>query len=63
MNNTLKRLRVNSIKDPDTRRILKPCEARAGHGAIAVFLGLLGLVFIVFLALRFFRWVIGFFTN
>ena len=46
-----KEIRVNSIKDPLTKRILKPCEARAGHGAImmivalSIFAGLAALIF------------------
>jgi hypothetical protein len=34
-----KKYRLNSIKDPQIKRILKPCEARAGHGSIIILVG------------------------
>jgi hypothetical protein len=50
-----KRLRVNSIENPDTRRIRKPCEARAGHGVIALLIGLGFLSGLAYLAIRLFK--------
>ena len=50
-----KQLRVNSIENPDTRRIRKPCEARAGHGVIALLIGLGLLSGLVYLVIRFFK--------
>ncbi len=38
--NSTKKIKVNSIKDPLVKRILKPCEARAGHGAIFAIVGM-----------------------
>jgi hypothetical protein len=50
-----KRLRVNSIENQDTRRIRKPCEARAGHGVIALLIGLGLLSGLAYLAIRLLR--------
>jgi len=42
----MKKIRVNSIRNSSVLRILKPCEARGGHGVLAllVALGMLGLL-------------------
>ena len=48
-------LRVNSICSDTLQRLRKPCEARGGHGVIAlvVGLGIVSLViFIIYTALR-----------
>jgi hypothetical protein len=47
-----KEIKINSITDPDSRRILKPCEARAGHGAIAMFLGVAVIAGILFVLIK-----------
>jgi len=40
MNNKKKQIKINSIQEPNIKRILRPCEARAGHGFISVIIGL-----------------------
>ena len=56
-----KKIKVNSIKDPLIKRILKPCEARAGHGAILIFVYmaiLVGLATLVVKGLHMvWRWI------
>ena len=52
-----KKLRLNSIKDPETRRILKPCEARAGHGYIFLIIQIALLAVLVAFAVKIFRWL------
>ena len=63
----MKKLRVNSILEPDSRRILRPCEARAGHGAIGMLISF--AVILIFLAIavpfviKLAKWLWGFVTS
>ena len=60
---TKKKIRVNSIKDSQLTRILKPCEARAGHGAIlAVLIPSMGIAAIYFI-IKLIKWLFGLFSN
>ena len=58
-----KPLVLNSIKNPSIRRILKPCEARGGHGFIqaVIMLGALWLVIAGLIkGVQFvYRWITG----
>jgi hypothetical protein len=54
----LKKYRLNSIKDPDIKRILKPCEARAGHGTIIILLVYSIIGGALFGIYKFIRWLI-----
>ena len=55
-NASAKKLCLNSIKNPEVKRILKPCEARAGHGAIALIISVIILGVLIALAVKLFRW-------
>ncbi|HEY5719829.1 MAG TPA: hypothetical protein VIX81_12435 [Gammaproteobacteria bacterium] len=56
-------LRLNSIRNDRCQRILKPCEARAGHGVIAIFMGLaviaVVLAGVITLLRKLFTWLFG----
>ena len=58
-----KQLQINSIKEPNYKCILKPCEARAGHGFIAVVIGLgvigTALAILVPILVKFYKWLTG----
>ena len=54
-----KKLRLNSIKHPEVKRILKPCEARAGHGSIALIIQIAILAGIIALAVKLVRWILS----
>lgn len=58
-----RQLRLNSIQNDRCQRILKPCEARAGHGVIAIFLGLAAIIVIlagaITLLRKAFTWLFG----
>ena len=55
----LKRIRVNTIRDSRVRRILKPCEARAGHGTIMTIIVYFLLFSLIFWAYKLVSWLIG----
>ena len=58
-----KKIQVNSILTPNVRHILRPCEARGGHGFISVIisLGIIGgaLAVIYPLAIKIYKWLTG----
>ena len=58
-----KQLQINSIKEPHYKRILRPCEARAGHGFIAVIIGLgiigTALGILIPILVKFYKWLTG----
>ena len=58
-----KAIRVNSITDPSLKRIRKPCEARAGHGAIGMLIALTVFAIVVAVlvkaAMWLWRWITG----
>ena len=56
-----KKLKLNSISQPDLKRILKPCEARAGHGFIILIAGLAFLGMVAFAIVKILQRVWGFF--
>ena len=59
----MRALRVNSIRSDRFHRILQPCEARAGHGVIALIISLavvtLVLMVVVRLLYRAYLWLTG----
>ena len=63
MEKNRKRLRLNSIKDPQIKRILRPCEARAGHGAISIFIGLTVIFGAFYALIGFIKWAYKYFTS
>lgn len=58
-----KAIRVNSIQDPLRKRILKPCEARAGHGAILLIVALSIIGGLTALIIKGMQWVYRWITS
>lgn len=58
-----KTIKVNSIKHPTLKKILKPCEARAGHGAISVLIGLAVIGVLIAFLIRGIAWVYNWITS
>ena len=54
-----KHLKLNSIRDPSLRRIRKPCEARAGHGAVAMLIAVTAIGVVVAGLVKLFSYVFG----
>ena len=58
-----KQIKINSIKEPNIKRILRPCEARAGHGFIAMIIGLgvigAAMAILVPLLVKLYKWWAG----
>ena len=59
----LKEYRLNSIKEPDIKRILKPCEARAGHGTIIILLAYSIIGGALFGLYKLVRWLLDITSN
>lgn len=56
-----KKLKLNSISNMDLKRILKPCEARAGHGSVILIAGLAILGALAYGAFKLLQKAWGFF--
>jgi hypothetical protein len=58
-----KKHRLNSIKDPQIKRILKPCEARAGHGTIIILVAFTIIGGAFFWLFKLIRWLVDIFSS